>query len=62
MLHVTASYWRAAECLLAGSRKQGTIHLEEYLVQIKIRMVDTRGFYESDERLMDEYLKIMSGR
>ncbi|KAL9963875.1 hypothetical protein ACROYT_G027428 [Oculina patagonica] len=45
-----------------GTGKEGTIHLEEYYVQKKIRMVDTRGFFESDERLLDECLKIMSGR
>ena len=45
-----------------GTGKEGTIHLEEYYIQKKIRMVDTRGFFESDERLMDECLKIMSGR
>ena len=28
----------------------------------KIRMIDTRGFFESDEKLLDECLKIMSGR
>ena len=27
----------------------------------KIRMIDTRGFFESDEKLLDECLRIMSG-
>ena len=40
----------------------GTILLDEYYVQRKIRMIDTSGFYESDERLLDECLNIMSGR
>ena len=40
----------------------GTILLEEYYVQKKIRMIDTRGFYESNESLLDECLNIMSGR
>lgn len=42
--------------------REGTILLEEYYVQKKVRMVDTRGFFESDEKLLDECLKIMSGR
>jgi len=45
-----------------GTRKEGTIHLEEYYVQKNIRMVDTKGFFESDERLLQECLGIMSGR
>jgi len=45
-----------------GTGKEGTIHLEEYYVQKNIRMVDTRGFFDSDERLLEECLKIMSGR
>ena len=45
-----------------GTGKEGTIILEEYYVQKNIRMVDTRGFFESDEKLLDECLKIMSGR
>jgi len=45
-----------------GTGKEGTIHLEEYYVQKNIRILDTRGFMESDEKLLDECLKIMSGR
>ena len=45
-----------------GTGKVGTIVLEEYYVQKNIRMVDTRGVFESDEELLDECLKIMSGR
>ena len=41
---------------------EGTILLEEYYVHKKIRMIDTRGFFESDEKLLDECLRIMSGR
>jgi len=42
--------------------KEGTINLEEYYVQKQIRLVDTRGFFEGDEKLLDECLNIMSGR
>ena len=45
-----------------GSGKEGTIHLEEYVVQDNIRLVDTRGFFDSDEKLFEECLNIMSGR
>ena len=45
-----------------GQLGVGTMLLDEYYVQRKIRMIDTRGFYESDERLLDECLNIMSGR
>ncbi|XP_058956292.2 uncharacterized protein [Pocillopora verrucosa] len=45
-----------------GTGSEGTILLEEYYVHKKIRMIDTRGFFESDERLLDECLNIMSGR
>ena len=45
-----------------GTGKEGTIHLEEYFVQKQIRLVDTRGFFESDEKLFEECLNIMSGR
>ena len=45
-----------------GTGKEGTIILEEYLVQEKVRMVDTRGFFSSDEKLLEECLNIMSGR
>ncbi|XP_066025099.1 uncharacterized protein, partial [Pocillopora verrucosa] len=45
-----------------GTGSEGTILLEEYYVHKKIRMIDTRGFFESDEKLLDECLRIMSGR
>ena len=45
-----------------GTGMEGTIHLEEFYLQKNIRMVDTRGFFDSDERLLEECLKIMSGR
>jgi len=45
-----------------GTGKEGGILLEEFYVQTNIRMVDTRGFFESDEKLLDECLNIMSGR
>lgn len=45
-----------------GTGSEGTILLEEYYVHKKIRMIDTRGFFETDERLLDECLNIMSGR
>ena len=40
----------------------GTILLDEYYVNRKIRMIDSGGFYVIDEGLLDECLKIMSGR
>ena len=45
-----------------GTGKEGTIHLEEYFVQNHVRLVDTRGFFESDENLFHECLNIMTGR
>ncbi|KAJ7326028.1 hypothetical protein OS493_028751 [Desmophyllum pertusum] len=45
-----------------GTGNKAPFTLKNISYRIKIRMVDTRGFYDSDERLMDEYLKIMSGR
>ena len=45
-----------------GSGQEGSIHLEEYFVQKHVRLVDTRGFFESDEKLFEECLNIMSGR
>ena len=44
------------------SHGAGTLLLDEYYVQRKIRMIDTRGFFAIDERLLDECLNIMSGR
>ncbi|KAL9963876.1 hypothetical protein ACROYT_G027429 [Oculina patagonica] len=43
-------------------RLEGSIVLEEHYLQKKIRMVDTRGFFLSDEQLEDELLDILSGR
>ena len=43
-------------------RLEGSIVLEEHYVQKQIRLVDTRGFLLSDERLEDELLSILSGR
>ena len=40
----------------------GTMLLEEYYVQRKIRMIDTAGFSVNDEGLLDECLAIMTGR
>ena len=45
-----------------GTGKEGTIYFEECYVQKKIQMVNTRGLFESDERLLDECLRNMSGR
>ena len=45
-----------------GTGQEGSIHLEEYVVQDHVRLVDTRGFFESDEKLFEECLNIMSGR
>lgn len=45
-----------------GTGGEGTIHLEEYFVQKHVSMVDTRGFFLSDEKLFEECLNIMSGR
>ena len=45
-----------------GTGMEGTILLEEYYVQKNIRMVDTRGFFTRDEKLLNECLNIMSGR
>ena len=45
-----------------GTGGEGNIHLEEYYVQKNIRMVDTRGFFARDERLVDECLDILTGR
>jgi len=45
-----------------GTGKEGTINLEEYYVQKQIRLVDTRGFFDCDEKLFEECLNIMSGR
>ena len=52
----------AETSVFEGSIGEGTILLEEYYVHRKIRMIDTRGFYVIDEGLLDECLKIMSGR
>lgn len=43
-------------------RCEGTFVLEEHYVQKKIRVVDTRGFFVSDEQLEDELLDILFGR
>ena len=45
-----------------GTGREGTILLEEYSVQKNISIVDTRGFFEGDEQLMEECLNIISGR
>ncbi|XP_067053885.1 myb-like protein X [Acropora muricata] len=45
-----------------GTGGEGTIHLEEYFVQKHVSMVDTRGFFLSEENLFEECLNIMSGR
>ena len=45
-----------------GTGEEGGIILEEYYVQKKIRMVDTRGFFARDEKLYDECYNIMTGR
>jgi len=45
-----------------GTGKEGSILLEEFYVQKNIRIVDTRGFFEGDEKLLDECLNIMSAR
>lgn len=46
----------------AGAGKEGTIRLEEYYVQKDIRILDTRSFFQWDERALEECQKIMSGR
>ena len=43
-------------------RCEGTFVLEEHYLQKKIRMMDTRGFFVSDEQLDDELLDILFGR
>jgi len=43
-------------------RCEGSIILEEHYVQNKIRVVDTRGFFVSDEQLEDELRDILFGR
>ncbi|XP_068685273.1 interferon-induced protein 44-like [Montipora capricornis] len=45
-----------------GTGKEGTIYLEEYAVHEHVRIVDTRGFFQCDEKLFDECLNIMTGR
>lgn len=45
-----------------GAGKEDTIRLEEYYVQKDIRILDTRPFFEWDERALEECQKIMSGR
>ena len=45
-----------------GRGDEGDILLQEYFVQKNIRLVDTRGFFESNERLFEECLNIMTGR
>ena len=39
-----------------------TIILEEYKLHPQISVLDTRGFFDSDEKLLEECLNIMSGR
>lgn len=53
---------RASSAFEQGSGKEGTIYLEEYSVHDHVRIVDTRGFFQSDEKLFDECLNIMTGR
>jgi len=45
-----------------GEAKEGTIILEDYNLHPQISLLDTRGFFERDEKLMEECLNIMSGR
>ncbi|XP_020611796.1 uncharacterized protein LOC110050235 [Orbicella faveolata] len=45
-----------------GKGKEDTILLEPYYLQKNIRMLDTRAFFEWDERALEECLKLMSGR
>lgn len=45
-----------------GTGREGTILLEEYSVHNQVVLVDTRGFFDSDESLLHECLNIMSGR
>nr|XP_058956333.1 uncharacterized protein LOC131783583 [Pocillopora verrucosa] len=45
-----------------GLGGEGTILLHEYYVQKYIRMLDTRGFFAQDEKLVDECLDILTGR
>lgn len=47
---------------LDQERLEGSIILEEHYLQKKVRMVDTREFFLSDEQLEDELLNILSGR
>lgn len=46
---------------LDQERLEGSIILEEHYLQKKVRMVDTREFFLSDEQLEDELLNILSG-
>ena len=45
-----------------GEGKEGTIILEDYKLHPQISLLDTRGFFESDEKLMEECLNVLSGR
>ena len=45
-----------------GEGKEGTIILEDYKLHPQMSLLDTRGFFDSDEKLMEECLNIMSGR
>ncbi|XP_022804667.1 uncharacterized protein LOC111341888 isoform X2 [Stylophora pistillata] len=45
-----------------GTGREGTILLEECYVQKGIRLIDTRGFLEANEEIVDECLEIVSGR
>lgn len=45
-----------------GEGKEGTIILEDYKLHPQMSLLDTRGFFDSDEKLLEECLNIMSGR
>lgn len=45
-----------------GKGGEGDILLQEYYVQKQIRILDTRGFFERDDKLFDECLNILTGR
>lgn len=45
-----------------GTGKEDTIFLEEYYLQKNILVLDTRAFFQWDERALEECLKLMSGR
>ena len=45
-----------------GAGAEGTVILQEYLSSLNINLLDTRGFWDVDDELANEYLNVMTGK